>query len=95
MAFRPGFKFAGVTLRNGGTATWEITGGVLGPFTRETEFDNQNFYIHRPGSPWWLREDIGDYRATGGVQKANLDCKGTYDVITNMVDHDYQRVICP
>jgi hypothetical protein len=93
--FIGGTKFAGATQKNGGTAHWDITGGVLGPMTFETEFDNMNIAIDRPGSPGTLFENIGKHRATSGVTKANLHYAGTFSLLTFMLDHDFQGVICP
>ncbi len=88
-------KFSGVTTANGGTAVWDITGGVLGPLTFETTFDNRNIDTDRPGSPSTFFENIGRHRALDGVQKANLTYLGTFSFITFEIDHDYQGVICP
>jgi hypothetical protein len=88
-------KFAGVTMKNGGTGTWDITGGVLGSLAFVTEFDNKNFLHDRPGSPFLLFENIGKHRAVEGVEKANLHYKGTFNATTGQLDHDYVGVICP
>ena len=93
--FAPGPTFAGVTMKNGGTAEWNITGGILGPLQFTTEFDNKNFITDRPGSPLYLFENIGTHRALQGVQKANLHYKGTYDALAGYAEHDYTGVICP
>lgn len=91
------FKFAGITVKNGGRAHWTITGGTvpgLGEF--DTSFDNKNFLIDRPGSPDTLFENIGKHRALDGVQKANLHYNGTFTVVPEpSVDHDFSGVICP
>lgn len=89
------FKFAGATMHVVGTHQWNITGGVLGPLTFETESHHKNLFADRPGSPWYLYENIGEHRATSGVLKANLHFKGTYDWSTNTVDHEWKGVICP
>jgi len=87
--------FAGANVKNGGTAEWDITAGVLGAFTFETTFENMNFLTDRPGSPFDMFESIGKHRATGGVQKANLTYIGTFPLATLTTDHDYNGVICP
>ena len=88
-------KFSGVTTANGGTVAWEITGGVLGPLTFETTFDNRNISTDRPGSPAAVNENSGRHRALSGVQKANLTYAGTFSAISFEIDHDYNGVICP
>lgn len=87
--------FAGVTVKNSGTATWDITAGVLGAFTFETTFENMNIQTDRPGSPFDVFENIGKHRAAGGVQTANLTYIGTFPLATLTSDHDYHGVICP
>lgn len=88
-------KFAGVTQHNGGNASWSISDGVLGPLTFDTEFDNKNFYVDRPGSPATVVENIGKHRAVAGVDKANLTFKGEFSFLTFSIDHDFRGVICP
>ena len=95
MEFFGDTKFAGVTMKNGGIAHWDITGGVLGPLTFDTEIENKNLLTNRPGSPGTLFENIGKHRAISGVKKANLHYIGTFDALTGMTDHDFQGVICP
>jgi hypothetical protein len=97
LLFDPGsFKFAGVTFANSGTAHWEISGGVLpGLGAFDTEFNNRNLLVDRPGSPATLFENIGTHRAAGGVDKANLTYKGTFTVMpTQEAIHEYQGVVC-
>jgi hypothetical protein len=89
-------EFHGVTISNAGTAHWTITGGdVAGLTTFDTEFENKNLAIDRPGSPATLFENIGRHRGTGGVEMANLTYHGTFDSVTRRGDHDYRGVICP
>jgi len=90
-------KFAGVTVANSGTAHWSITGGMIpAPVTFDTEFDNRNVALDRPGSPATLFENTGKHRAVGGVERANLTYKGTFTTLPSpRGDHDYQGVICP
>ena len=93
--FGDDFKWTGNTVANGGTAHWVITGGVLGPITFDTTFDNRNILTDRPGSPATFFENTGKHRALDGVEKANLTYKGTFDALIPAIDHDYQGVICP
>lgn len=87
--------FRGATIANGGTAHWEITGGVIpGIVSFDTVFENRNLESDRPGSPAWLFENIGRHRAVDGVGKANLAYTGTFDVSIPAGDHEYQGVIC-
>jgi hypothetical protein len=89
-------EFHGVTISNAGTAHWTITGGdVPGLTTFDTEFENKNLAIDRPGSPATLFENIGRHRGTSGVEIANLTYQGTFDAVTRRGDHDYRGVICP
>lgn len=96
--FDPGsLDFHGATLHNEGTAHWAITGGIvpgLGSF--DTEFDNMNFFVDRPGSPASVIENIGRHRATGGVRKANFEYDGEFSALPEPVaNHDFRGVICP
>jgi hypothetical protein len=96
--FDPGsLRFAGVTIKNGGTAHWAITGGVLpAPVTFETAFENKNLAVDRPGSPALVFENIGKHRDVSGVAEANLHYQGSFAVVPALqVDHRYQGVICP
>jgi hypothetical protein len=90
-------KFSGVTVANSGTAHWTITGGMIpGPVAFDTEFENRNIDIDRPGSPSTLFENTGEHRARGGVERANLTYKGTFTTVPSLqADHDYHGVICP
>lgn len=90
-------KSVGATVANSGTAHWTIAGGMIpGPVTFETEFDNRNIDIDRPGSPATLFENTGKHRALSGVGRANLTYKGTFTTVPSpQADHDYQGVICP
>ena len=78
---------------------WEITGGVLGPLTFETTFDNRNIATDRPGSPADVFENTGKHRALSGVSKANLTYNGPaiFDPasFSFVLDHHYNGVICP
>ena len=89
--------FHGVTLHNAGTAHWSITRSIvpgLGSF--DTEFDNKNFFVDRPGSPASVIENIGTHRATGGVRAANLEYKGAFTASPEpAAEHDFRGVICP
>lgn len=85
----------GVTLANGGIAHWDITGGVLGALTFDTEFTNRNIGTDRPGSPSEVFENTGSHRATGGVRTANLTYIGSFPLTTFTTDHYYNGVICP
>ncbi len=87
--------FAGVTQKNYGTASWDVTGGVLGPLQFVTEFENKNFWTDRPGSPLYLFENIGTHRALQGVEKANLHYIGTFDGLARYGEHHYTGIICP
>ncbi len=96
-AFDPAsLRFVGATLMNGGTYSWSVTGGVipgLGEF--ETEFDNINILVDRPGS-YYGSEHNGKHRALSGVKTANLTYHGTFRQLpTPLVDQDYNGVICP
>jgi hypothetical protein len=96
-AFDPAsLRFVGATLMNGGTYSWSITGGVvpgLGEF--ETQFENINILVDRPGSRFGS-EHNAKHRALSGVKKANLTAHGTFrPVPTPLVDQDYNGVICP
>ena len=88
-------KFAGATGKFAGASDWNITGGILGPLAFTTDGDNMVLAVNTQGSPPWLFENIGKHRATGGVEKANLEYKGVSDAITGVTDHDYSGVICP
>ena len=78
-AFDPAsLRFVGATLMNGGTYHWSITGGVvpgLGEF--DTQFDNINILVDRPGSRFGS-EHNGKHRALDGVARANLTYHGTF-----------------
>jgi len=98
MTFDPdSVKFAGVTIKVGGVAQWDVTDGVVpGLVEFETSFDNKNLATDRPGSPAWVFENIGTHRALTGVQKANLHYSGISDFAEpRAFSHDYQGVICP
>ena len=97
LLFDPGsLEFAGVTLSNSGTAHWVITGGIIpGLGTFDTEFENRNLIVDRPGSPATLFENIGRHRAVGGVDKANLTYKGAFTVVPSpQAILDFQGDIC-
>ena len=87
--------FTGVARSNGGTSTWNVTGGVLGPLVFEAGFDNRNIDTDRPGSPATLFENTGRLRAISGVEKANLTYQGFFSLLTLTAEHDYNGVICP
>jgi hypothetical protein len=89
--------FAGVTIKNGGFAEWNVDGGVVAGIDEfKTSFDNKNLATDRPGSPAWVFENIGTHRALEGVQKANLHYEGISDFAEpRAFSHDYQGVICP
>jgi hypothetical protein len=43
-------------------------------------------------------KNTGQHRALNGVQKANLEYQGTFDLTAvpePLADHDYRGVICP
>lgn len=92
----PPFDFAGITVRNTGSADFAITGGIVpAPFAFSTSFHNMNHLIDRPGSPATLFENIGRHRATSGVAMANLTYRGTFSAVPlPQTDHDYRGVIC-
>jgi hypothetical protein len=87
----------GWTLSNSGTSHWTITGGIipgLGEF--DTEFDNRNQLIDRPGSPGTVFENKGTHKALSDVKKANLTYQGTFAIEPCCLgDWDFQGVICP
>lgn len=86
---------AGITISNSGTATWSITGGVIGSVDFTTHFDNRNLAIDRPGSPGDVFENIGRHRALAGVEMANLNYHGTFVISpTPEARHDYRGAIC-
>jgi hypothetical protein len=87
--------FAGKTLKNAGTATWDVTGGVTGPLAFTTTFDNLNIITDRPGSPAVITEQVGTHHAVSGVEVANLHYKGSFSDVTVSGSHDYRGVICP
>lgn len=87
--------FTGVTNRSSGIAEWEITGGVAGPLTFTTKFENRNHLIANPSTPAGVAENRGRHRALSGVQKANFTYEGTFTVATANLDHDYRGVLCP
>ena len=95
--FTGSLRFAGVTLKNGGTAQWQITGGVLPtPLVFQTEFDNKNLVVDRPGSPELVFENIGSHHATSGVASALLHYDGSFAVVPSLeANHTYHGVICP
>lgn len=87
--------FTGVTNRSSGIAEWEITGGVAGPLTFTTKFENRNHLITNPSTPAGVVENRGTHRALSGVEKANFTYEGTFTVATANLDHDYHGVLCP
>jgi len=88
-------KFSGATISNAGTATWSITGGLLGPADFTTSFDNRNLAADRPGSPAGVFENIGQHRVLNGVQRANLNYHGVFAVEpTPAGKHEFRGVIC-
>ena len=91
-------KIAGVTIfTSGGIANWDITGGILGPLTFQTTFEQRN-HMDAPPAFGTVFENLGSHRALTGVAKANLTYKGTFDVLASpapLADHDYHGVICP
>jgi len=96
--FDPGsLTFAGITLANQGTQTWNVSGGVLpAPMTFRTSFDNRNFFSDRPGSPAGTVENLGTHKALSGVRVANLAYRGVYTSVPGPQENqDYRGVICP
>jgi hypothetical protein len=87
--------FTGKVEKIHGVSEWTITGGVLGELTFITELEGRNISTDRPGSPWWLFENLGTHRALEGVEKANLTYTGTFSLLTLTGDHDFKGVICP
>jgi len=89
--------FAGITLANNGTQTWNVSGGVLpAPVTFRTSFDNRNFFSDRAGSPAGTVENIGTHRVLSGVRVANLSYHGAFTSDpAPQVNEDYRGVICP
>jgi hypothetical protein len=90
-------KFAGATVAISGKSHWSITGGVIpGLVTFDTEFENRNIEVDRPGSPATLFENIGTHRAVARVERANLSYRGTFTTVPSpRADHEYHGVICP
>jgi hypothetical protein len=86
---------AGVQFHNSGVGLWNVSGGLLGALTFETEFDNHIIMTDRPGSPSTVNETMGRQRATSGVRKANLTYKGIFSATDLKVYQAYQGVICP
>jgi hypothetical protein len=95
ITFDDAFTLRGVTFANGGTAEWELSGGLLlESVAFQTVFENRNQETDRPGSPAWLFENIGRHRAVDGVEKANLSYDGTFDASILQGVHGYHGVIC-
>ena len=95
--FSPGsVTFTGRTLSVTGTAHWVVTGGVIAGLSAfETELQNRNLLVDRPGSPGAVYENIGGHRSVSGVESANLTYFGTFSLLPEpQAIHDYRGVIC-
>jgi hypothetical protein len=69
---------------------------VPGAGSFDTQFDNKNFFVDRPGSPASVIENLGTHRAMGGVSKANLGYNGAFNASPEPVAaHDFHGVIRP
>ena len=97
LEFAPGsVTFTGQTLSVAGTAQWVVTGGVISGLSAfETEFQNRNLLVDRPGSPGNVFENIGTHRAVSGVETANLTYLGTFSGLTSQTILSFHGVICP
>lgn len=91
-------KVVGKTARFAGSGTFTITGGLLPvplPLTFAATFDQKNLLHDTPVSPATIADQLVTFRSTSGVTRANLTMHGSFDGVTETVDHDWWGVICP